>query len=375
MAVRFAYTCPRCGHEQEFRNRVSQRQRRCPVCGEPVTPEEIDRQMFAKFQAKPPPHPAKSGGEITSCLGALTLLGAAAAVLLLYVAATSPAGPGRAEYQQSTASSPPPAPGKAPPGQAAPEGLFGGDDAGPPPSPPTAPYRPPGPAPQLSYRGQRLPWLPDVFDAIKATPWGRDLKPIPATVVDAGPLKFVPYQSFRAGPHELNVYGDPDYPCCIELGLRDPLVRDTLARKRCLKTVGDLLLPNDRGMVGLLKLEKDLRKAEMLTFEITPPEAEDSEGGWWISVYDESRVNLARASEEEIRRISVPKPDPQKPAATSSPDPSGPQNTWRPEDYAQARPSRGGSGGRVYVSGYTRKNGTYVAPHTRAAPGSGRLRK
>jgi hypothetical protein len=29
------------------------------------------------------------------------------------------------------------------------------------------------------------------------------------------------------------------------------------------------------------------------------------------------------------------------------------------------------SNGTVYVKGYTRKDGTYVAPHTRSAPGSG----
>jgi hypothetical protein len=33
--------------------------------------------------------------------------------------------------------------------------------------------------------------------------------------------------------------------------------------------------------------------------------------------------------------------------------------------------SGGSHGGSVHVSGYTRSNGTYVAPHTRAAPGSG----
>lgn len=34
--------------------------------------------------------------------------------------------------------------------------------------------------------------------------------------------------------------------------------------------------------------------------------------------------------------------------------------------------SSGGSGGSVYVNGYYRRDGTYVHPYTRAAPGSGR---
>lgn len=38
---------------------------------------------------------------------------------------------------------------------------------------------------------------------------------------------------------------------------------------------------------------------------------------------------------------------------------------------ALAKGKSGGGGGTVQVRGYYRKNGTYVAPHTRSAPGSG----
>src|SRR5687768_9260968 len=45
-------------------------------------------------------------------------------------------------------------------------------------------------------------------------------KQIPATVVDVGQLKFIPYLSFRVGEdRELNVYGDPAAPACVEIGL------------------------------------------------------------------------------------------------------------------------------------------------------------
>ena len=42
---RYDYRCPNCGTQLELRMRVTQTKRKCPHCGSPITPEEIDRQQ------------------------------------------------------------------------------------------------------------------------------------------------------------------------------------------------------------------------------------------------------------------------------------------------------------------------------------------
>jgi endonuclease YncB( thermonuclease family) len=55
----------------------------------------------------------------------------------------------------------------------------------------------------------------------------------------------------------------------------------------------------------------------------------------------------------------------------TSPDPPAP---LAPTTSAHRSSGDASSGGTVHVRGYTRKDGTYVAPHTRSTPGSGRRR-
>lgn len=144
-------------------------------------------------------------------------------------------------------------------------------------------------------------------------------------------------------------------------------------------------------MLRSLRPGTDLKKAGRLTFEVTPPTAEDSYGGWWVSVYDEAELDSSRASPTELEDITVAKKDVAAseagPAAGGSPNPlvgAAPGQTptggasptpgpgaWTADDLKAARPG-GGSGDRVYVHGYTRKDGTYVHPHTRSAPSGGR---
>ena len=36
------YTCPKCGTQLPFKMRIMQTKGKCPHCGEPITPEELD---------------------------------------------------------------------------------------------------------------------------------------------------------------------------------------------------------------------------------------------------------------------------------------------------------------------------------------------
>ena len=183
-------------------------------------------------------------------------------------------------------------------------------------------------------------------------------------MIDKGVLKHVPYQSFRAGDYEFNVYGDPDHPACLEIGVGKTLLKSTSAKERCLNFMTTLLKdPGDRVLLKSLKTTEDIKKRGSLTFEVTPETAVDAYGWWWVSVYDTVVLDKSRASPQELASITTPSKPPQSSGSASS-------SSWSPQQLALARPG----GGTVFVQGYSRKDGTYVHSHTRSAPGSGRKR-
>jgi len=155
----------------------------------------------------------------------------------------------------------------------------------------------------------QLPDFKSVVLLLSRQAWASNLEQVPATVIDKGMLRHVPYVSFRcADDYEVNIYGDLEHPAGIEAGVYRKLVDDATAKKNCLSLVGELLgRQGEKDTLQALNLEKDSKTMQGLTFEITPPTAEDAYKGWWISVYSESKLNLARASDEEMRQISVPK--------------------------------------------------------------------
>jgi hypothetical protein len=251
----------------------------------------------------------------------------------------------------------------------------------------------------------RTPGFKQVLLHLSRQPWAKNLKQIPATVVDKGILKFVPYVSFRcAEDYEVNIYGDLDKPAGIEVGLYRKLLADESAKENCLKLIDDLLPDTaDRETLKKLNREKDNASRKNLAFEITPPTAEDAYGGWWVSVYDEKKLELSRASESEMKKISVatttssgattnsqdnaswsasdlknarpvrsyvPQTHYQPPASVAeTPVAASPVPTYAPTAGRTYSPSTSppSSGGSVYVRSYTRKDGTYVQAHTRSA--------
>jgi hypothetical protein len=119
----------------------------------------------------------------------------------------------------------------------------------------------------------------------------------------------VPYISFRCGDdYECNVYGDLDHPAGVELGVYRNLLQNQAAKSNCASFIEAVLpRPSDKSAVALLDENYKIVKHGDLTFELTLPADEDSYGGWWISVYYQSHLNAARASESEMKNISVPK--------------------------------------------------------------------
>ncbi len=202
--------------------------------------------------------------------------------------------------------------------------------------------------------------------------WGKDLKQIPSTVIDKGVLRHVPYTSYRAGEYELNVYGDPNNPACFEIGIHGALLESAAAKKNCFDLVASLLDDaEDRALLASLKKDIDRKVRGGITFEVTPPTAEDAYGGWWISVYSERALDRSRATPKELEKITIPRQEVKRSEEgknTNIPLPVEPvtQGRWGAEDLSMARTRKDVPEEKqaVYVPAFSRKGGAYVPDRT-----------
>jgi hypothetical protein len=207
---------------------------------------------------------------------------------------------------------------------------------------------------------------------VSVKPWAKGLKQIPSTVIDKGVLRAVPYTSYRAGEYELNVYGDPASPACFEIGIHGALLSNAQAKKNCVDIILAILTdPAGEAVVKSLKPEGDLKTVAGITYEITPPTAEDAYGGWWVSVYSEALLDKARASEAELAKITTTRKAVASTGAAKAGD--GPvvegasSGRWAAEDLADARKADKNTPEEkqaVYLPAVTKKDGAYVPDRT-----------
>ncbi len=220
--------------------------------------------------------------------------------------------------------------------------------------------------------GRPLPDRTRCRQAAAAKAWARDLRQIPSTVIDKGVLRNVPYTSYRAGEYELNVYGDPSAPAGFEIGIHKELLKSAAAKKNCFDLVAGLLADAaDRALLATLKQDADKKIRAGITFEVTPPTAEDAYGGWWVSVYSEPALDRSRASATELEKITVTRQDVKRideGAKGGSPLPVDPltQGRWAADDLSGARSRKDVPEEKqaVYAPAYSRKNGAYVPDRT-----------
>ncbi len=221
----------------------------------------------------------------------------------------------------------------------------------------------------------RLPKWHKCIEVAVHQDWGSNLRHIPATVIDQGVFKDVPYSSFSSGNYELNIYGDPELPAGIEIGVKNNLIKSAAAKRNCL----DFMLAvvreaEDRDDLKSLNLDESKKERDGLIFEVTPVTAADAYGAWWISIYDASALDASRATASELRAITVArdkvKKTEKKTPQTKSDRSATDAPEWTPSDLSNTPSGKGSKSGTVYVKGYYRKNGTYVSPYTRSAPRS-----
>lgn len=210
------------------------------------------------------------------------------------------------------------------------------------------------------------PWKV-VIGELAARPWATSLEQIPSTVIDEGVLRNVPYRSFRfSGDYELNIYGDPDAPACIEIGMYRELLLDPMAKRQCMAVISALLEDaSQREALAKLSTKGATSVVGELTMEVTPPESPDAYGGWWISVYSTALLEKARASASELEAISVPFSVEMAgaPAAATMPSTAAvpaAASGWTAAQMSKARPpAKSTTKPRIYSSGFTRKSGSY----------------
>lgn len=136
----------------------------------------------------------------------------------------------------------------------------------------------------------------------------KSLVQIPATAVDKGEFKNVPYMSFRANRDvELNIYGNPENPAGFEMGIyggkadNDKLRQDIRAF-----LAGFLTTRQEVAMLYSLNLNEGIGTTGDLTIEITPKNGLDAYGAWWISLYNKKSLAKARLSDAAYAKVTRP---------------------------------------------------------------------
>jgi hypothetical protein len=139
-------------------------------------------------------------------------------------------------------------------------------------------------------------------DAVKS------LVEIPATVIDVADFKNVPYKSFRVNEDvELNIYGDPENPAGVELGIYGPRSADKKLRKLLRAYLAGFLTTREEiSALYSLGLSKGKTQVGNIVLEITPANAFDAFGAWWVSLYNPKELNKVRLSDAEYKRLVRP---------------------------------------------------------------------
>lgn len=131
---------------------------------------------------------------------------------------------------------------------------------------------------------------------------------IPATAIDNGIFKNVPYKSFRVNDYiELNIYGDPNDPAAVEMGIYGKHSGNREAREILRSYLSGFL--TTRAEVAALYgigLDDGLARAGKLTFRVSPKTAPDSYGAWWIAIYNEKDLEATRLGEAQYAKLTRP---------------------------------------------------------------------
>lgn len=156
-------------------------------------------------------------------------------------------------------------------------------------------------------KGDLPPWRVIAND-LRTNDQIRSVLEIPATMIDNGVFKNVPYKSFRVNNDiELNIYGDPADPAGIEMGIYG-WKKNNAKLRRTLRgyLAGFLTTREEIAALYSLDLNGGTAQAGNITLEITPANAPDAYGAWWISLFNPASLAEVRLSDAEYAKITCP---------------------------------------------------------------------
>lgn len=164
-------------------------------------------------------------------------------------------------------------------------------------------------------------YFADIMDPGNLPPWRmvvqdlrcddniRSFREVPATSIDSGYLRNIPYLSFRINERvEMNVYGDPENPVCLEFGIYEKKSDEITRFKKITRTYLAGILRTKGEVAALYSLPESggERRVGKLAFKVLPPSAPDAYGGWWMSIYKPASLDAARVSPAEYAKVTVP---------------------------------------------------------------------
>ena len=158
-----------------------------------------------------------------------------------------------------------------------------------------------------NHPGDLPPWRVIVND-LRLNDAVRSLEQIPATAIDNGLLKNVPYLSFRMNELvELNIYGDPEDPAAVEFGIYGSKSGDDRLR-RTLRSFLAGFLSSRESIAALyaLPFSGGSSRGGDWGVSVIPKSAPDSYGGWWINLYNPKHLEDARLSDAEYAALTRP---------------------------------------------------------------------
>ena len=131
---------------------------------------------------------------------------------------------------------------------------------------------------------------------------------IPATAIDSGLYKNVPYLSFRLNEIlEMNIYGDPDDPAAIEFGAYGRMAKnDEIRRALRVFLAGFLTTREEVSAIYDVPFLGGQVCVDTLCFKIIPTTAPDSYGGWWISIFNPGKLTGARMDDATYAKVTRP---------------------------------------------------------------------
>jgi len=161
---------------------------------------------------------------------------------------------------------------------------------------------------EVNRRGELPPWRVIAND-LRTNDAIQKLEEIPATRITWGRFKNIPYKSFRVNTSiELNIYGDPEDPAAIEFGifgLRSG--NDKLRKTLRAYLAGFLSSRQEIAALYALNFKGATQTVDGLVFEITPKNAPDAQGAWWISLSNTEKLARTRVSDSEYAQVTRPK--------------------------------------------------------------------